>query len=748
VPDARTTDVFSVDTQLFRELGELLVGRDSTALTELVKNAYDADATYVRVTGHNLDDPAVGTISVLDDGTGMSAAQFRKGYLTIAGRSKNRGERRSTVFGRRFTGEKGIGRLATHKLAHNLGISSVAGTIDHARGRSQVTARIDWDAVERYPTVADIGRDALTVAHKTLPRPRASGTAVLLENLRHGWTERDLAEFVIELDAFQPPALLAERLPRDLLPTPLLFRSALTRDASDSEEFRLDLDGDFERSQDFWGEVANLASWVIEIDSSPSRIRIAIARVNGKGDVKHDPPELRVEIPPLDPLQPTFTARILARENARGTRRTRDFVSLASGVRVFMEGFRVAPYGEQGNDWLTLDRQYARRNPRLNLDLPSLPVAAVRNEGLRGLPNNAYVGAVFLTHAGVPGLEMLVNREGFVPSPKFDLVTRTVRTSIDLLTRMRASYGVAEGSRNVSREAGVVLLSAEHRIRDGLIEASGQARELRTAVAGSGLGDIDDRAAELALGLEALSELATQAIADRSLLRIVAAVGTQMAAFVHETQGLVGAAQSVMRALELLADAHPDQRGDLASIRQSVQDVAQRIDNQASYLSEVTTVSVRRRRQRLKVADRLESAVSLVGAAAARQRITLSQTIEDNLRTVPMYPAELTVILSNLLTNAVKAAGEDGRVDVIGTRDSVGLQIIIRNTGAAVDAADGEQWFRPFASTTVETIDPLLGQGMGLGLPITRSIVEDYKGTVRFVKPPRRWATAVELRLP
>lgn len=45
---------FTVDTHLFRELGELLVGRDSTALVELIKNAYDADATQVIVYGERL----------------------------------------------------------------------------------------------------------------------------------------------------------------------------------------------------------------------------------------------------------------------------------------------------------------------------------------------------------------------------------------------------------------------------------------------------------------------------------------------------------------------------------------------------------------------------------------------------------------------------------------------------------------------------------------------------------------------
>ena len=59
---------FTVDTHLFRELGELLVGRNSTALVELIKNAYDADATHVTIEGRNLDDIKRGWIKVTDNG--------------------------------------------------------------------------------------------------------------------------------------------------------------------------------------------------------------------------------------------------------------------------------------------------------------------------------------------------------------------------------------------------------------------------------------------------------------------------------------------------------------------------------------------------------------------------------------------------------------------------------------------------------------------------------------------------------
>jgi len=138
---------FTVDTHLFRELGELLVGRDSTALIELIKNSYDADATEVTVHGQELNLPGQGRIVVSDNGTGMTSSQFEDGFLRIASRLKDQGERRSTIFRRRYTGAKGIGRLAAHKLAKVLEIDSVSKGLNDKQ-RDGVHAVIDWDKIE------------------------------------------------------------------------------------------------------------------------------------------------------------------------------------------------------------------------------------------------------------------------------------------------------------------------------------------------------------------------------------------------------------------------------------------------------------------------------------------------------------------------------------------------------------------------------------------------------------------------
>src|SRR5262245_46833456 len=134
---------FTVDTHLFRELGELLVGRDSTALVELIKNSYDADASVVSVEGEHLENPQRGRIRITDDGIGMNAKLFEDGFLRIASRVKEKGDRRSPLYKRRFTGAKGIGRLAAHKLARWMRVDSVPDSDAIQDDVKAISARID-----------------------------------------------------------------------------------------------------------------------------------------------------------------------------------------------------------------------------------------------------------------------------------------------------------------------------------------------------------------------------------------------------------------------------------------------------------------------------------------------------------------------------------------------------------------------------------------------------------------------------
>ena len=272
---------FTVDTHLFRELGELLVGRDSTALIELIKNAYDADATEVTVHGERLDIPSQGRILVTDNGIGMNAVDFENGFLRVASRLKDQGERRSSLFQRRYTGAKGIGRLAAHKLARKLEVDSVARVSESQGLWRALYAAIDWDEIERYETLDELGSaDAIVLETKKARENAHSGTTLVLSRLRRAWTQTERARFFAEVQSFDSPAFLRDPLPRSVIEEPLLFDTPVVRDQGTgavASPFQVNLEGDFAAGENYWALVADMANWVLEIQADPNNEHVGFA---------------------------------------------------------------------------------------------------------------------------------------------------------------------------------------------------------------------------------------------------------------------------------------------------------------------------------------------------------------------------------------------------------------------------------------------------------------------------------------
>lgn len=762
--DSEDRPTFSVDTHLFRELGELLVGRDSTALIELIKNAYDADAREVIVYGEALHDTDRGYIAIRDNGTGMSRGEFEVGFLRIASRGKDTGEKRSPVLQRRFTGAKGVGRLAANKLARLVEISSLRWTGDSLTppllAKAGVDAIIDWEKIEEHETLDEVrGTDAIIVRATKPPHPVAPGTTITLRRLRNPWSKASHNRFLEEVQTFAAPPVLIGAIPRDIVEGKMLFATPTTRDAraKSGESFKVSLEGELAPSDDFGIASIEAASWVLEISAESSTVKYAVAPTRKTLIDLPDARSRTFEIPHPSARQgPFFQARVLLRTG-------RAWSTAQAGIRVFVEGFRILPYGEVRNDWLSLDRDVAeRRRGRFALEGEEDPFAELlspntgdRDEGLLILPNKHYFGAVFLTQDSAGALRPLVNREGFVPDSAYETLVTLVRGGVDLLTRTRAS--ASEGARKTQRRKRAKKIDTEPlsgRLRRTIGEAHVAASELRKIISA---GDT----AGAAKGLDVLSRLfaevdeaSSEVIAEIGMIRVLASVGTQMAAFVHEINNLVGTAEAVDHSLRRLRTARKggaksaaEQTELLRALTTVVGDLRKNLERQASYLIDVVTPDARRRRARQPLAERLDSAVRLVAGAAELRGIRIENGIPSTIQTVPMFAAEVTTVFANLLTNAVKAAGEGGRVRATCKRHAGRLELRIENTGVRVDVKNSERWFEPFESTT-SRVDAALGQGMGLGLSITRNMLAEYGGSIAFVDPSDGFETAIALDLP
>src|SRR5213080_1757250 len=93
---------FRPRARLVSVLGEHLISDQAVGLIELVKNAYDADATEVKVQLLGLSNPETTTVIVSDNGTGMTIADIETKWFSPAVDHKERDKRvnRRTRLGR------------------------------------------------------------------------------------------------------------------------------------------------------------------------------------------------------------------------------------------------------------------------------------------------------------------------------------------------------------------------------------------------------------------------------------------------------------------------------------------------------------------------------------------------------------------------------------------------------------------------------------------------------------------------
>lgn len=116
--------------RLLTMLGDQLIKNELIALIELIKNSYDADASWVKVSfidfGPDYELTPTSRIRIEDDGCGMSADILRKHWLNPAtpDKLKRKVENPKTQKGRILQGEKGIGRFAIFKLGKRITITT------------------------------------------------------------------------------------------------------------------------------------------------------------------------------------------------------------------------------------------------------------------------------------------------------------------------------------------------------------------------------------------------------------------------------------------------------------------------------------------------------------------------------------------------------------------------------------------------------------------------------------------------
>lgn len=396
---------FKPRARLMLLLGDQLIRDSGIAVFELVKNAYDADATRCDVTLINVnEESADAKIIVEDDGHGMDAATIRDVWLEpgTEHRRKQRQEgRRSPRFKRLPLGEKGVGRFAVHKLGHQVCL------ISRARGADEVLVEIDWKAFEAERYLSDIP----VRVRERQPRlftGRRTGTRIEVTDLRNRpWTRRHVRALHRAITSICSPFAGPEDFTPRLSMEPLDdWLKGLLRPDHVLKEALFSFSGTIDGDTLTYDYAFTPGIKLQGVDGRRVRNQHMILRgpisTTETGSQKSGPIDLSdhaigsitVDLRIFD-LEP-----VVLRLTATDPAGLKDFLNSNGGVRVYRDGLRVFDFGEPGNDWLELG---GRR-----VNVPA-----------RRIGNNQIIGAVGIQSQYSRGLVEKTNREGFVENDAY-----------------------------------------------------------------------------------------------------------------------------------------------------------------------------------------------------------------------------------------------------------------------------------------------------------------------------------------
>lgn len=655
---------------VLRRLGEELNPSPEQGILELVRNAYDADATRCVVKLKDVTTTG-GEVRISDNGSGMTIREIRDSWLVL-GKSQKQSDERTAKRNRLQVGSKGLGRLAALRL----------GTIAQIRTRPESSpgtehrVEFDWAKFETARTIDRVALDITT--HNTRLRP---GTDVIVRHVQRRFTTTDVTRLARALVLLASP-----------FETKTSFRPSL-----DAPEF-----ASMEKlvRRGYWGQAAYVVH--ATLDAAGVSSAQLVDRERGGRVVNATHADLRrvKGRPPYAAPPARFDLHVFRLGGDASTRpltsgvtlgALREWLRIVGGVHLFHRGLRVYPYGDPGHDWLEMNLRRAA-SPE---EKPST--------------NNSIGQMIVLDESAV--LQQKTDRTGFIETEEFHDLRQFGQDVLRWVSRVRLKE--AEERRRREREkARASLAAAQAAMQAAVAAAPAAARpELQRAQR----------------HLQAATSREVSALAgDLELYRTLATIGTTTAVMAHEAFNPPATIIKLIRVIRTRG------RKLLGDDYRNIEEQVDLIERSARRLG--TLVQLPRRLLDRSKRDRgtysantvINEALEILKPLLDDHRIRMECYWDAG---DPQYVgtiAALESIITNLVINSVGALDDSRKRDRlvrVQTLGSEGVIVIdVSDNGPGISGISLEDIWLPGRGTST--------RGVGLGLTIVRDLVADLNGTV------------------
>lgn len=396
---------FEFSPKIIVLLGEELIHDHKIAISELVKNAYDADANIVKITINNNNN-----IVVEDDGDGMDIDIIKNIWLKPGVSSKSKSDpQRTKKYHRYPLGEKGVGRLGVHRLGNKIELYS------KTKNKPEVHFSIDWKLFESHASLNDI--QPIKVAENNTPEViQNKGTKIIISDLKNEFSNDDIKNISGDLQKLQSPFKAIDDFNIELYYNNGLFVHQEIIDIDDIKNKAL-----------FEFNIAFKKNKIIDFEyklltNANHKIKPRVITKANLDKVIHNFEKIKIntDLGTVRFIGYIYEYKLAGVLGNKIDKDIKDYLKTNGGIRVYRDGMRVYNYGEEGkdNDILDLDKNRAKKlGDHIGF--------------------NQILASVELTRETSSALTEKTNREGFIHNQAFQYLRDALNTSLEIVNKLR-----------------------------------------------------------------------------------------------------------------------------------------------------------------------------------------------------------------------------------------------------------------------------------------------------------------------
>ncbi len=394
---------FEFSPKIIVLLGEELIHDHKIAISELVKNAYDADANTVKIKISS------NSIIIEDDGLGMDIDIIKNIWLKPGMSSKNKlHPQRTKKYHRHPLGEKGVGRLGVHRLGNKIELYS------KAENKPEVHFSIDWTWFEKCNSLNEI--EPIKVIENDAPEIKNTGTKIIITGLKKQFADADIQNISSDLQKLHSPFKSIDDFNIELYYKNELF----------SDQGKITID-DIKDKALFQFEVEFRKNKIIKFEyklltniNHKVKPRVLTEADLGKVIRHFENMQFNIDLGPIRFRGYIYEYKLASVLGEKIDKDIKDYLKVNGGIRVYRDRMRVYNYGEEGkdNDILDLDKNRAKKlGDHIGF--------------------NQILASVELTRDGSSALTEKTNREGFIHNEAFEYFRDALNKSLEIVNTFR-----------------------------------------------------------------------------------------------------------------------------------------------------------------------------------------------------------------------------------------------------------------------------------------------------------------------